>query len=394
MGQPPPLRLKPREERRLRAGHLWVFSNEVDTVCTPLKNLQPGELAVVEDSRGTALGLAYVNPNALICARLLTRNPQAAINAAWFGERLRAALALRTRLFSQPYYRLVHAESDGLPGLVVDRYGDTLVAQLTTAGAEARKAEILTALQDLLGPSGILLRNDGGSRELEALPKYTERHGRVPEETEIEEEGARFCVPLTTGQKTGWFFDQRDNRSRLLRYVREARVLDLYCYIGGWGVRAARSGAAAVTCVDASAPALELARRNAALNGAALETRQAEALEALKTLRSAGAQYDVVVLDPPALIKRRKDYDAGAEYYARLNHLALQVLAGDGILVSCSCSHHLDATELLRLVQREARKLGRGLQVLEQGGAAPDHPVHPAIPETGYLKAWFCRVLI
>ncbi|MGH8528261.1 MAG: class I SAM-dependent rRNA methyltransferase [Nevskiales bacterium] len=388
----PTLTLKPREERRLRAGHAWVFSNEVDIGRSPLKNFQPGDLAVVEDSRGAPLGLAYVNPNALICARLLSRNPRTVINTDWFATRLSAALALRTRLFDQPYYRLAHAESDGLPGLVVDRYGNTLVVQLNTAGTELRKAEIIAALQSVVKPQGILLRNDGSSRELEALPKYSESIGVVPEQTEIEEAGLRFQLPLLAGQKTGWFYDQRDNRLRLQRYARGLRVLDLFSYIGSWGLRAASAGADRVLCVDASAAALEQARHNAKLNKLQLETRQGDALEVLKALKAEQAQFDLVVLDPPALIKRRKDYDAGFEHYARLNHLALAVLAADGILVSCSCSHHLPAADLQRLLLRETRKLGRKLQILEQGGAAPDHPLHPAIPETGYLKAFFCRV--
>ncbi len=388
----PPLRLRPREERRLRAGHSWVFSNEVDIECTPLRSFEAGALAQVEDSRGAPLGLAYVNPNALICARLLSRNPRARIDADWFALRLNAALALRQRLFEQPFYRLVHAEGDGLPGLVVDRYGDVLVTQFTTAGIEARKPEILAALHSVLKPAGILLRNDGSGRDLEQLPKYSETAGTVPDGTEIEEAGLRFEVPLKSGQKTGWFFDQRDNRLRLARYVRGARVLDLFSYVGGWGVRAAAAGAASVLCVDSSATALAQAQQNAQRNGLTLQTREGDALEVLKALKSEAAQFDVVVLDPPALIKRRRDYDAGFEHYARLNHLALQLLAADGVLVSCSCSHHLPAEDLQRLLLRETRKLGRRLQILEQGGAAPDHPLHPAIAETGYLKAFFCRV--
>lgn len=389
----PSLRLKPREERRLRAGHAWVFSNEVDIERTPLRSFQPGELAQIEDSRGVALGLAYINPNALICARLLSRNPRARIDQDWFGLRLASAMALRQRLFEQPFYRLVHAESDGLPGLIVDRYGDVLVAQFTTAGIETRKAEVIGALQNALQPAGILLRNDGSGRDLEQLPKYSETIGAVPDTAVIEEAGLRFEVPLHSGQKTGWFFDQRDNRLRLARYARGQRVLDLFSYIGGWGVRAAAAGAASVLCVDSSAAALALAQHNAQRNGVTLQTREGDALEVLKALKTEAAQFDLVVLDPPALIKRRKDYDAGFEHYARLNHLALQLLGPDGILVSCSCSHHLPAEDLQRILLRESRKLGRPLQILEQGGAAPDHPLHPAIPETGYLKAFFCRAL-
>lgn len=391
MSNLPILRLNAREDRRLRAGHLWVFSNEVDTKATPLKDFAPGDLAVVTDHKGAALGLAYVNPNALICARLLSRRPDTEINADWFRVRLQAALELREQLFSRPFYRLVHAEGDGLPGLIVDRYDDVLVAQFTTAGMEARRADVMGALQGLLQPRGILLRNDSSIRQLEGLPLTVASIGAVPERIEIEEEGARFLVPLAGGQKTGWFFDQRDNRTRLLRYVKGRRLLDVCSYVGAWGVRAALAGAQA-TCVDSSAAALAAVQANAALNGVRVETREGDALDVLKQLRDANERFDAVVLDPPALIKRKKDFDKGSEYYARMNLLALGLLPAGGLLVSCSCSHHLPTEELLRLVQREARKTGRGLQLLEQGAAAPDHPVHPAIPETAYLKALYFRV--
>jgi 23S rRNA (cytosine1962-C5)-methyltransferase len=200
-------------------------------------------------------------------------------------------------------------------------------------------------------------------------------------------------VPLNTGQKTGWFYDQRHNRDRLASYVKGQRVLDVFSYIGGWALRAARFGAASVTAVDSSASALEAAQRNAALNDMTLESIKGQAVDALKQLRNSGQKFDVVIVDPPGLIKRKKDMDAGAEHYAQLNRLAMQLLEGDGILVSCSCSQHMSEEHLQRLLLREARNHGRPLQILERGGQGPDHPVHPAIPETLYLKAFFCRVL-
>jgi 23S rRNA (cytosine1962-C5)-methyltransferase len=388
----PVIRLKPREDKRLRIGHAWVFSNEVDTVQTPLKGLQAGQLTAIQDSSGRTFGLAYVNPNALICARLLTRRVDARIDADWLSQRLARALALRERLYDRPFYRLVYGESDGLPGLIVDRYGDVCVVQIGTAGMERLKAEIIQALKQVLKPAGILLRNDGSVRELENLPSYVEEVGSVPERVEIEEEGARFSVQLKSGQKTGWYFDQRDNRSRLARYVKGARVLDVYSYVGAWGVRAALAGAKAVTCVDSSAPALAMVRENAALNGVSVATREGDARDVLKALKAEGERFDMVVLDPPALIKRRKDIEAGAEHYAQLNRLAMQLLENDGILVSASCSHHMSAEHLQRLLLRESRSHARQLQILEQGTQGPDHPVHPAIPETSYLKAFFCRL--
>jgi 23S rRNA (cytosine1962-C5)-methyltransferase len=390
----PSLRLKPREERRLRAGHLWVYSNEVDIEQTPLKAFAPGSLCRIEEARGRPLGIGYVNPNTLLCARLLTGKADARIDADWLARCIESALALRARIYPTPHYRLVYGESDGLPGLVVDRYGDWLAVQLTTAGMEQLKPQVLDALHAVLKPRGVWLRNDAGARELEGLPLYTEAVGEVPESVEIIEGGARFNAPIRAGQKTGWFYDQRDNRERLARYLRGAanvRVLDVFSYVGAWAIRAAGFGAAAVTCVDSSGPALEAAGGNAELNGVELEALQGDALDVMKVLRSEGRQFEMVIVDPPALIKRKKDYDTGVEHYAALNRAALNLLTPDGTLVSCSCSHHLEPETLQRYLLREARHVGRRLQILEQGAQGPDHPVHPAIPETRYLKAFFCR---
>ena len=388
----PELRLKPREERRLRAGHLWIYSNEVDIARTPLTGIAPGALCRIADSRGKVLGVGYANPHTLLCARLLTSNAKAEINADWFGTRLRGALALRERLYDKPYYRLVYGEADGLPGLVVDRYGDVLVAQFGTAGMEALKPVVLEALRDVLQPRGILLANEAPVRELEGLKLYTEDVGVVPDAVEIEEAGVRFEAPIKAGQKTGWFFDQRDNRDRLARYVPGKSVLAVYSYVGGWSLRALKAGAASAAALDSSAGALESAARNAALNGLSLETLKGQALDTMRELHKAGRRFDVVVVDPPALVKRKKDLEAGQSHYGAVNRAAIDLLAADGILVSCSCSHHLELDALQRILLRESRAAGRRLQILEQGGQGPDHPVHPAIPETRYLKAFFCRV--
>lgn len=389
----PVLSLKPREDKRLRIGHLWIYSNEVDITKNPLKSFAPGALARVEDSRGKALGLASVNPNALICARLLTRRADATIDTDWFIRRVGRALALRERLYAQPFYRLVHGEADGVPGLIVDRYGDVCVVQIGTAGMEALKLDIVEGLKHTLMPTGIVFRNDTPVREIEGLPAYVEVLGDVPEHIDINEGGVTFRVSPGGGQKTGWFFDQRHNRDRLAAYVPDKKVLDVFSYIGGWSLRALKFGAATATAIDSSASALEAAQQNAALNHFSLETLKGQAADTLKTLRDTGRRFDVVIVDPPALIKRKKDLDAGAEHYAQLNRLAMQVLEPDGILVSCSCSHHMSEEQLQRLLLREARNHGRNLQILERGGQGPDHPVHPAIPETFYLKAFFCRVL-
>ncbi len=390
--QLPALRLKRNEDRRLQAGHLWVFSNEVDAQQTPLHRFQPWELVRVLAHNDRALGLAYVNPKSLICARLLStwKVP----DAAWFGARLRVALALRERLYPHPYYRLVYGESDGLPGLVVDRYGAQCVVQIGTAGMEALKAPIRDALVEVLGCDAVLFKNDGGARELEGLPSYVEvAHGKFDEMGEVIEDDLTFSAPLPLGQKTGWFFDQAANRRALGQYVRKGeRVLDVFSYVGGWAVRAARSGASEVVCVDSSASALEMAEKNARSNGLAVATRKGDAFDVLEALAKEGARFDVVIVDPPAFAKRRKDLPKALAAYKRLNQLALQLLSGDGILVSCSCSYHVSADDLLEAIAKAARATDKHLQILEQGGQAPDHPVHPAIPETRYLKAYFCRV--
>jgi 23S rRNA (cytosine1962-C5)-methyltransferase len=388
----PTLKLKAQEERRLRAGHLWIYSNEVDTAKSPLHDFARGSLCRIEDARGHPLGTGYINPNALLCARLLTSRADATIDADWFARRIAAALHLRERLYDAPYYRLVYGEADGVPGLVVDRYGDVLVAQFGTAGIDAQREAVLEALRRVLKPSGIWLANDLSSRELEGLPRGTEAIGTVPEAVEVREGASRFMAPIREGQKTGWFYDQRDNRDRLARYVKGARVLDVFSYIGAWGVRAAEFGATSVTCVDGSAPALARVAENAGLNGRTIETLKGDALDVMKALRAEGRSFELVIVDPPALIKRKKDHAAGFEHYVQLNRAALELLVPGGFLVSCSCSFHLEAAELQRALLRAARSAGRRLSILDQGGQGPDHPVHPAIPETRYLKAFFCSV--
>ncbi|MGH8462070.1 MAG: class I SAM-dependent rRNA methyltransferase [Stenotrophobium sp.] len=386
------IKLKANEERRLRAGHLWIFSNEIDT-SEGFRAIESGSLCRVLDARGRALGVGYVNPHALMAVRLLTSNANASIDADWFSRRIQAALNLRQKIYPGPCYRLVYGEGDGLPGLVVDRYGDVLVVQIGTAGMEALKPVLTAALQAVIKPAGILFRNDVAMREAEGLQEYTEVIGTVPDTVEIDEGGVRFDIPVKTGQKTGWFYDQRDNRERLSRYVRGARVLDVFSYIGGWALRAAAFGALSVACVDSSASALEAATHNAKLNAVELEVIKGQALDTLKQLREQQRQFDVVIVDPPALIKRKKDADAGLEHYAALNRAALQLIAPGGTLVSCSCSHHLEAEQLQRVLLREARTTKRRLLILEQGGQGPDHPVHPAIPETRYLKTFYCRIV-
>lgn len=390
----PPLRLRKNEDRRLRAGHLWVFSNEVDVRETPLTAFEPGQMAEVQDARGAPLGSAYVNPHSLIAARLVSRQRGRVLDGDLLRRRLSRALALREMLFPRPFYRLVFGEGDALPGLVVDRFDRWLVAQVTTAGMERVTGEIVDALRELTGAAGILLRNDSSARALEGLDAHVRTaFGEVPETLPVEENGVRFEV-AATGQKTGWFYDHRMNRARMAAYAPGRRVLDVFSYAGGWGVQAAAAGAAEVVCVDASAPALEAAAASAALNGVEDRVRalRGDAFDVLGRLGADGEKFGMVVLDPPAFVKRKKDLKAGLEAYRRANQLAMELLEPDGILVSASCSYHLDRAALQDSLLRAGRRLGREVQLLEEGHQGPDHPVHPAIPETAYLKCFVARV--
>lgn len=385
------LSLRPREERRVRAGHLWVYSNEI-AAPDGFAQIPAGSLCRLLDARGKPLGTGYVNPHTLISVRLLSGDVAASIDRDWFYRRLQAALALRARRYPSPHYRLVFGEADGLPGLVIDRYGEVLAVQIATAGMEALKAPLLEALEQLLQPRGIVLLNDLPMRATEGLPLVDEIVGTVPEQVEVVESDLRFQVSLVTGQKTGWFYDQRHNRDRFSVYAREARVLDVFSYAGGWALRALQAGAREALCVDRSEAALAAAQDSAALNQLSVETRCGEAMDVLRSLRVEARVFDTVIVDPPALIKRRKDHEKGLEHYAALNRAAMQLLAPDGILIACSCSHHLEEAELQRVLLREARRLDKRLQLLETGGQGPDHPVHPAIPETRYLKALVARL--
>lgn len=392
----PSLRLKSNSDRRIKAGHLWVFSNEVDTAQTPLTLFEPGQEVSLETASGKFLGLACVSPNNLICARLHSRDSKHRLDKSLLVHRIKVALSLREKLFDQPFYRLVYGDSDLLPGLVVDRFGDYLVVQIGTPGMERVREAIVEALVQVLKPAGILFKNDSGARAQEDLPSYVEAaHGEVPERVALIENGVRFEAPVWTGQKTGWFYDHRMNRARLAPYVKGKRVLDLFSYIGGWGVQAAAFGASEVMCVDISAPALDQVEHNAELNGVAekMAVVEGNVLDALRELKAADERFDVVIADPPAFIKKRKDIRNGEQAYRRLNEQAMRMLNKDGILVSASCSMHLAEDNLRDILNASARHLDRHLVITERGFQGPDHPLHPAIPETGYIKSLFCRVL-
>lgn len=392
----PSLILKSQADRRLKMGHLWIYSNEVDTDKSPLKQFTMGQQVIVASQQGKPLGIALVNPNGLICARIINRDVNFPLNKSLLVHRIKQALALREIMFAENCYRLIYGDSDLLPGLVVDRFGDYLVVQIASAGMELVKNEIVEALVQVIKPKGILLSNDHSARALENLPEYTEVvYGEVPEYVELIENDTRFLAPVHGGQKTGWFYDHRVNRAHMQQYVKGKRVLDVFSYIGGWGIQAAKAGASEVICVDASESALAGVARNAELNNLDnISGIHGKAIDVLKHLIAENEQFDVVVLDPPAFIKRKKDQKSGEAAYRHMNELAMRLLGRDGILISASCSMHLAKDTLLEIVRASGRHLDRHVQILGQGGQGPDHPVHPAIPETDYLKAVFARVYL
>ena len=389
------VRLKPGQEDRLRAGHLWVFSNEIAQV---EGQAEPGCLAQVFTAGGESLGLAFYNPKSLIAARMLSTKVEA-IDAAFFHKRFAAALAYRQKACpGETSFRLAFGESDGLPGLVADRYGDYIVLQVFSAGMEARLPLIEAALKELLDPRGIFLKNDHRQRQLEGLPGECRLlSGTVPERVAINEGGLRYWVPIGAGQKTGHYFDQRDNRAFLRPYFSGRTVLDLYCYTGAFAVNAAKSGAKAVLAVDSSGPAVELAKENASLNGVSelLTCDEADAEVVLESFASGGQPFrpDMILLDPPSLVPSKKHLAKALRAYAKLNSLALKALSPGGLLATSTCSHHVDREAfvgMLRYAQAKARKPAR-LAALR--GQAADHPVLLAMPETEYLHFALLEVI-
>ena len=386
--------LKNKEDQRLAHGHLWIFSNEV---ASSLGDFAMGEEVLVKNAQGQCLGTACVNPHALICARLHSRKENVHLDDSLLRQRLTQALALRSQLFPDPWYRLCHAEGDLLPGLVIDRYGQHLSLQITTSAMEERKNELLSVLHDLLSPQSILLANDHPMRALEGLSLEKVSIGNVPEELNVPENGCLFTVPCQTGQKTGWFYDQRDNRAKAASLAKDLNVLDAFCYVGGFGVQCAKAGCRSVTFLDASACALDYARKNLASNCPFLMHKasflEGSAQKLLAELASQGQRFDLISIDPPAFIKRRKDAALGIQAYRRLNALAVRLLTPQGILVSSSCSFHLKQETLIDCIQRAARKEGQSAKLLYAGRQAADHPELLGMPETSYLKCCIARFL-
>jgi 23S rRNA (cytosine1962-C5)-methyltransferase len=385
----PLLRLKPKEGRRARGGAPWVFSNEL-ALDAAGKALKPGSLVRLEGDDGKTFGIGYFNPQSLIAVRLFAGSADTKIDQAFFEARLKHALSLRESLYERPFYRLVHAEGDGLPGLTVDRFDQTLVVQITTAGMEALQEPLIAALQKILKPETIVLRADAPVRALEGLESYVKTvGGEAPNHLAVEENGARYFANLAGGQKTGWYYDQRDNRAFLAPLAKGKSMLDAYCYTGGFAVLAARAGAKEVSGIDSSGPALQLGQDAAAANSVGKICRfvKADVFEELERLAGKEERFDVVAADPPPFVKSRKDLETGAKAYRKLARLAASVTAPGGILFLASCSHNIPMERFALECAIGIERAGRRAALIRQAGAGPDHPVHPFLPETAYLKA-------
>ena len=393
----PTASLKPHREESLLNGHLWIFSGALQQ---PPHWIEPGGLVDVKSATGQFVARGYYNPHTDIAIRILTHDPGETIDEAFLRRRIRGAVELR-QIFDPDQtnmYRLIHAEGDGLPGLVVDRFADILVAQIHTAGMERLRPLLLDALMEETGVRGLLLRNDSQSRRREGMEieEPAAAAGEVPAQVAVRENRAQFLVDPWQGQKTGFFIDQRDKREALRKYARDKRVLNCFSYTGGFSVYAAlTSNKTSVTSVDISAPAIDAARQHFILNGLDPNAHQfliADVFDYLEQAYRDGEQFDVVVLDPPAFAKTQSARTQALKAYRRLNVLAMQVLRPGGILLSCSCSGVVGMDDLLGVLSQVAQRLHRSVQLLETYTHGVDHPINLAMPETSYLKAVFCRV--
>jgi 23S rRNA (cytosine1962-C5)-methyltransferase len=386
MSKRPIITVKPKEGRKARAGAPWIFSNEI-VMDAAAKALPPGALVTVKGDDGQDFGTGYFNAKSLIAVRLLAREGGQAVDAAFFIARLRRALALRQSLFAKPFYRLAHAEGDGLPGLTIDRFDDTLVVQITTAGMEALLTPLKMALENLLAPACIILRNDAPVRSLEGLELYVRAEKGEMGRIAVEENGVRYFADLGQGQKTGWYYDQRDNRAFIAGLAKGGSVLDAYCYTGGFGILAARAGASETVCLDSSAPALSLAEASAAANQVSIRAVKADVFEEMERLAGAKETFGIVVADPPPFVKSKKDLEPGAKAYRKLARLAASVTQANGFLLLASCSHNMPAERFAAECAAGIMRGGRQATLIRSAGAGPDHPVHPLLPESAYLKS-------
>jgi len=376
--------LKKNEERRIQGGHQWVFSNEIQTVNGAPKS---GDIVEIFRHDMKRMGVAFYNSRSLIAARYLSADDED-IDFKFFERRILAALALRKKLYPKnAAYRVVHGESDFLSGLIIDRYNEYLSVQTFSAGMDSRLTLICDVLVSIFSPRGIVERNESPLRSLEELPSRKGVVRGTVEPTIIELHDLKFRVDLLEGQKTGFFLDQRENRSSLRPFSKDAAVLDCFCNEGGFGLYAAHFGAKSVDGVDSSEYAIEKSKVNATLNDIhSIASTRADAFATLTAAVEQKKEYDLVILDPPSFTKNRKTVATAAKGYKELNTNALKVLRGGGILATASCSHHITEETFLNIISDSIVKAGRKARLLQFGGAAPDHPTLPAMPETKYLK--------
>jgi 23S rRNA (cytosine1962-C5)-methyltransferase len=370
---------------RSHAGSPWIFSNQIRM--DEAKTIAAGAVVNVRGEDGRGLGTGYFNPNSLIAVRLLADDCDVAIDAGFFANRLKRALALRDGIYDKPFYRLLHAEGDGVPGLVIDRFADVLSVQIGTAGMEKQIDVILQAADDLIAPKTVILRADAPSRTLEGLDCYVKTLKGQGHRIALEENGARYIADLMEGQKTGWYYDQRDNRAFMAGLANAKSVLDGYCYTGGFGILAAKAGAKEVVCLDSSASALALAEENARANAVKIQPVKADVFEELERLGAAGERFDIVLADPPPFVKSKKDLEPGAKAYRKLARLAAQVTGPQGFLMLACCSHNIAPERFAAECAQGLLRSGRRASLIRQAGAGPDHPIHPLLPESAYLKA-------
>ena len=385
----PQITVLPGKHKRAKAGHPWIYANEI--AMTPeTKALPAGSLVSVVNSGGEPMGTAFFSAHTLVVARMISKRPAQPFSAALVAERLQNAAKWRQKLFAEPFYRLAHAEADGLPGLIIDRFGNGLVCQFNSAGLELHREEVLAGIDQALQPEWLLLRNDSSQRTLERLPAMVETvKGTVPAPLEVLENGVTYLADPAGGQKTGWFYDQRLNRTIVAGLARDARVLDAYSYLGGFGLLAAKAGAAEVTLLDRSADALALAAEAATRNEltSQVTTERAEVFDALAAYATDGRRFDVVVIDPPAFAKSKKDLQVALRGYRKLARLAANTVAPGGFLLAASCSHTVDSPSFMQETSRGIQEANRNARILRVTGASPDHPTHPHLPESAYLKA-------
>lgn len=383
------LKIKKGSEIRIIKGSPWIFSNEIENF-TALKSLTKGALVEVEIKKDLTFALAYFNPHSLIAARILTYDATQKIDENFFVQKISAALLLRQKFFDKPFFRLVHSEADFLPGLVIDCFGEVLVCQISTAGMENLSEFLIAALTKIFPSKAIIFRNDVEARRFEGLPSDVKTvKGEVADELEIIENNLKFLIDVKRGQKTGWFFDQRQNRQFIGDVAKNAEVLDAFCYLGGFGLNALKNGAKSVTFLDSSADALTALKKNIALNNFSqnCEIICAKVFETLADAEFQKKRFDVVVLDPPAFIKSKKDFFVGLKAYEKLVRLSANLVKPNGLLMLSSCSHNCSLTDLIAAANDGFFKSKRAAKLIRSNGAGLDHPINAALKESEYLKS-------